>query len=135
VAVVPFKAYYSQGDQVMLTATARGATNQFAGWSGDFVGTTNPLLLTLDTSKVITASFVAGLPAVRTEWTAGLVPGLSLNLTGLPGQAYVLQSATNLGAMAQWQSVLTNTADTNGVWQFTETNFNSAQKYYRIITP
>ena len=62
-------------------------------------------------------------------------PQLSLSLAGLPGQAYVLQSATNLGAMAQWQSLPTNTADINGVWQFTETNCNGAQKFYRLTIP
>ena len=59
----------------------------------------------------------------------------NLTLTGLPNQNYVLQTATNLMAPVQWQSILTNTTDTNGVWQFTDTNLNSAQKFYRVSTP
>lgn len=60
---------------------------------------------------------------------------LSLNLTGLPGVNYVLQSATNLTPPINWLPVLTNTTDTNGLWQFTDTNLNSAQKFYRATTP
>jgi uncharacterized delta-60 repeat protein len=62
-------------------------------------------------------------------------PNLNLNLTGLPGQSYVLQTATNLLPPIQWLSVLTNAADTNGIWQFTDTNLNSDRKFYRVTTP
>jgi uncharacterized delta-60 repeat protein len=65
----------------------------------------------------------------------GAGPNFNLNLTGLPNQSYVLQSATNLTPPIQWLPVLTNAADTNGVWQFTDTNLNSAQKFYRVTTP
>ena len=65
----------------------------------------------------------------------GLGPNLNLNLTGSPGSNYVLQTATNLTPPVQWLPVLTNTAGTNGVWQFTDTNLNSAQKFYRVTTP
>jgi uncharacterized delta-60 repeat protein len=65
----------------------------------------------------------------------GSGPNFNLNLAGIPGQNYVLQTATNLTPPIQWLPVLTNAADTNGVWQFTDTNLNSAQKFYRITTP
>ena len=133
VAVNPLKAYYLQGDTVTLTATALGATNQFAHWSGDAIGTTNQLLLSMDTNKVLTANFVAGLPPLQANLAAGQPQGLSLNLTGLASQRYVLQCSTNLAG--QWQSLLTNTAGLDGVWQFTETNFDSGQKYYRVTVP
>ena len=69
--------------------------------------------------------------------TANLGGGqdFNLNLTGLPNQNYVLQSATNLTPPVQWQSLVTNAADTNGVWHFTDTNQHSAQKFYRTTTP
>jgi uncharacterized delta-60 repeat protein len=66
---------------------------------------------------------------------SGPSPGLNLNLTGVPGSNYVLQTATNLTPPIQWLPVVTNAADTNGVWQFTDTNLNSAQKFYRVTMP
>jgi hypothetical protein len=60
---------------------------------------------------------------------------LNFTMTCLPGQSNVLQTATNLVPPVQWQSIRTNTTDTNGLWQFTETNLNSARKFYRVTTP
>ena len=62
-------------------------------------------------------------------------PSLNLTLTGLPGRSYVLQTATNLTLPITWQPLLTNTADTNGVWQFTDTNLDSAQRFFRVTLP
>ena len=59
---------------------------------------------------------------------------LQLNLTGIPGRSYILQSATNLAAPA-WQPILTNPADANGVWQLTITNLVAPESYYRTTTP
>jgi hypothetical protein len=46
---------------------------------------------------------------------------------------YFLQSATNLTPPVNWQPVLTNPADGNGNWQFTDTNLNGSQKFYRAV--
>ena len=52
----PDQATYLFGDVVTLTATADlGWT--FAGWSGDVVTVTNPYMLLMDASKVVTATF------------------------------------------------------------------------------
>ena len=133
VAVLPRKSYYAQGESVTLMATARGATNQFIGWSGDAGGTTNSLSLTLNTSKAVTANFVAALPRLQANVLAGT--GVQLNLAGFPGQSYVLQAATNLTLPILWQSLWTNLADNNGNWQFTDTNLNQTQKFYRVTVP
>ncbi len=56
--------------------------------------------------------------------------------TGGSGQAYVLQTATNLAPPIAWVSVLTNIAGTNGFFNFTDTqitNFN--QRFYRVMKP
>ena len=61
---------------------------------------------------------------------------MELGGTGTPGQAYVLQTATNLTVPVIWLPILTNTAGTNGVFVFSDpqaTNF--AVRYYRITTP
>ncbi len=59
--------------------------------------------------------------------------GLSLQLIGAPNYPYILQSATNLTPPVNWQPVLTNPADGNGNWQFTDTNLNGVQKFYRAV--
>jgi hypothetical protein len=47
---------FRPGTVVTLTATA-SSTSTFAGWSGDVVSMTNPLVITMDSTKIITASF------------------------------------------------------------------------------
>ena len=83
VAVSPYKLYYTAGESVTITATPRGGTNQFAGWTGDYTGTNNPLVLVLNTSKVLTASFA---PQVLTP-----VVNSFLSVTGLTGSAFSYQ--------------------------------------------
>jgi hypothetical protein len=48
---------YTAGTVVTLTATANPGST-FAGWSGAVVSTTNPLVLTMDAAKAVTAMFV-----------------------------------------------------------------------------
>lgn len=80
---------------------------------------------------------VIDLPVLYTQLQGGNMPtgGFNLSLTGWVGQSYILQTTTNLTAPIQWQSILTNASDTSGVWQFTDTNLNNAQKFYRVTTP
>jgi trimeric autotransporter adhesin len=59
--------------------------------------------------------------------------GLQMQLTGTPNYPYILQSATNLTTPISWKSILTNRADVNGNWQFTNTNLNEGQEFYRIL--
>jgi uncharacterized repeat protein (TIGR02543 family) len=47
---------YDYGTVVTLTATANTGST-FTGWSGDLSGTTNPITLTMDSDKTITATF------------------------------------------------------------------------------
>ncbi len=79
-------------------------------------------------------STVPSVPTLAASFSSGTA--LNLNLAGgLPGSNYVLQAATNLTPPIQWQSLVTNSADTKGVSQFSDTNLNSAQKFYRLTTP
>jgi alpha-tubulin suppressor-like RCC1 family protein len=61
--------------------------------------------------------------------------GVKLQMNGTPGFPYAVQTATNLLPPVQWLPVQTNSTDTNGVWQFMDTNLNNAQKFYRVTTP
>ena len=58
---------------------------------------------------------------------------VAMQLTGTPNYPYILQSATNLTPPVNWRPVLTNPADGNGNWQFTDTNLNGSQKFYRAV--
>ncbi|CAL2094886.1 InlB B-repeat-containing protein [Tenacibaculum sp. 190524A05c] len=52
----PTGGTYDDGTSVQLTATP-DAGYQFDGWSGDATGTTNPLTITMDADKTVTAIF------------------------------------------------------------------------------
>jgi regulation of enolase protein 1 (concanavalin A-like superfamily) len=56
VTVSPDQEKYEAGTEVTLTAVA-GQDYYFAGWSGDASGTSNPLIVTMDSDKSITAIF------------------------------------------------------------------------------
>ncbi len=54
----PDQAFYSHGDVVTLTATPSEGY-EFESWSGDATGTTNPLILVMDSTRTLTANFIA----------------------------------------------------------------------------
>jgi uncharacterized repeat protein (TIGR02543 family) len=55
----PNQANYNAGSTVTLTATPASGWS-FSGWSGDASGSTNPLQVTMDGNKTITANYPAG---------------------------------------------------------------------------
>jgi uncharacterized repeat protein (TIGR03803 family) len=61
---------------------------------------------------------------------------VTLNFIGFPGSTNQVQMATNLTPPVAWQTLSTNVAGTNGLWQFTDTNTSgSRMRFYRSITP
>ena len=56
VTKTPNQATYNSGTNVTLTATANNGYT-FSGWSGDVSGSTNPLSVTVNSNKNITANF------------------------------------------------------------------------------
>ncbi len=59
VTVNPIMPDYLKGQLVTLTAVP-GSGAQFQNWSGDLVGNTNPVTISMDTNKIIGASFISG---------------------------------------------------------------------------
>jgi hypothetical protein len=57
---------------------------------------------------------------------------MTLYLANSPGSTNILQTAADLNT---WQNISTNLADSNGFWQFTDTNANSLPgQFYRSYT-
>src|SRR5213079_1904010 len=61
VAKSPQQSNYVNGASVLVTAIPSGGYF-FTGWSGNAAGTNNPLNVTMDASKIITANFGTNAP-------------------------------------------------------------------------
>lgn len=106
------------------TLTINNATTNDAG---------NYSVVITDASGSVTSS-VASLTVVLPPRNFSASPGangMRLQGSGTPNYPYILQSATNLTPPVNWQPVFTNPADISGNWQFTDTNLNASQKFYR----
>jgi uncharacterized repeat protein (TIGR02543 family) len=94
----PDQANYNQGSAVQLTATpSTGYT--FTGWSGDATGSTNPLTVTMNSDKNITANFTINTYTLTLNATNGTVAknpdranynyGSTVQLTATPSTGYI----------------------------------------------
>ncbi|CAL2055366.1 exported hypothetical protein [Tenacibaculum sp. 190524A05c] len=95
----PVGGTYDDGTSVQLTATPASGY-QFDGWSGDATGTTNPLTITMDADKTVTATF------------SQIQRTLTINVTGNGSVTPASGTTYNDGDMA----TLTATPDTG--WEF-----------------
>jgi len=103
VAASPSSATYASGTIVSLTATP-AATWSFSGWSGDVTGTQNPVNITMNGNKTVTATFAQ--------------PGVYYNLTvHIVGNGTVSQSPLNATYVSG--TVVTLTAAAGFNWTFT----------------
>ncbi|WP_082893719.1 pectinesterase family protein [Rufibacter ruber] len=100
-AVSPSTGTFAKDEQVTLTATAEAGW-QFSGWSGDATGSTNPLTVTMNANKAITATFTQ-IQATRHTLTVSTV-----------GQGAV---SPNGGSFNQGEEVIL-TATAAAGWQF-----------------
>jgi hypothetical protein len=86
VSLNPNKATYSSGEQVTLTANANSGYG-FSSWSGNLTGTTNPVSITVDGNKTVTANFAA------TPGTLVVTPLNGLTTSGSAGGPFTPSSA------------------------------------------
>ena len=63
-------------------------------------------------------------------------PAVQLTCVGTPGKSYVVQATTNLTAPGSWLTISTNTAGTNGLFQFIDNDStNYSCRFYRFKLP
>ncbi|MCL6462087.1 MAG: hypothetical protein I4O51_09495, partial [Flavobacterium micromati] len=108
---------FAENSSVILTATAT-APQTFTGWSGDATGTTNPLPVTMNQAKNITANFgtstipsltnstiVASLTSIEANGvatsaiTVQLKDSNNVNLTNSGGNVIISTTAGSLGTV------------------------------------
>ncbi len=131
VTVNPQANRYHSGDSVTLTPVP-DAGQQFIDWSGDAGGTSSPLIVVMNPSKTITASFTrrprldvpSGVNALNEQ-------GFRLTLTAEFGGHYRLDGSTNL---LEWTELVTLT-NTYGSTQFAdESATNLPRRFYKAVT-
>jgi len=126
VAISPQQNYYNPGDSVTLSASTTNARTGFNGWTGDALGTKNPLLVVISTNIIVEANFSV-LPALNVSPSA-----TNVILTWPTNTAeFTLRSTTNLVSAVVWTPVSPAPVVVNG--QNTVTNPISAkQRFYRL---
>jgi hypothetical protein len=95
VAKSPDQITYDHGTLVTLTANPEPG-HAFLGWSGDASGTTNPLALTMDADKSLTAAFTHAVnltangngTATKSPDQVGYAPGTVVTLTATPAAGH-----------------------------------------------
>jgi hypothetical protein len=59
---------------------------------------------------------------------------VTLSFVGVPDYTYLVEATLDLTPPVVWTPVSTNTADINGLWQFTDTQAtNYTQRFYRSV--
>jgi hypothetical protein len=121
---------YQPGQLVSITATAV-AGQSFLGWSGAASGLQNPLIVLMDQSKTIYATFSRSPSISTTNSFEGFKPGgFTFTMAGDIGARYVLYASFNL---QDWSvlHVFTNVA---GTFQFTDSAAtNLPRRFYRSL--
>lgn len=116
-SVSPTGGVYSDGSEVELTATASNYY-QFAGWSGDLGGITNPVTIAMTANKTIVASFTAVLATNETPlwWLAD---------NNLPTDDSGALSDTDGDGLFAWQEYIAGTQPTNPASVFITTSLRT----------
>jgi hypothetical protein len=125
VLVLPRDNTFTIGQTVTNKATPDDG-QEFLGWGGDATGTNNPLVVTMNQSKVITASFTK---RPRLDLQPLNMDGLLLSLTGEFSGSYRILSSTNL---VNWGPYLTLT-NAYGEAQIIEPASTNQSRFYQAV--
>ena len=130
VTTAPRATRYASGQAVSLTAMPE-AMQEFITWSGDATGTQNPLTITMNQSRTITAHFTKRPRLAIGPCASGISEGgFQLVLLGELGEQYVIEGTTNFVKWVPFVKV-TNTFGTVQT-QDTDTA-NLPLRFYRAV--
>ncbi len=96
VAINPLQAAYAPGTQVILTANST-PVYFFSSWSGNLTGTTNPVTITMDSNKTITANFTVKAYTLTINAVNGTVTKSPNQATYVQGTQVTLTATPNTG--------------------------------------
>ena len=82
------------------------------------------------TANILVNVYSAAGPSQLSLPTNGVV---NIKFFGIPNYTYVVQTTTNLST--PWWTLSTNTAGSDGSWQFTDLSATNDQQYYRTAQP
>ena len=130
VTASPYTNRYSSGEVVALTAVPRQGES-FIGWNGDAIGSQNPLSVTMNQSKVITASFTQHpLLSTAPPLNRMVEQGFRFSLIGKLGTSYRIDGSADL---MNWTPLGWITNDL-GTSQFLDTAAaTNASQFYRAV--
>jgi len=130
VTASPYTNRYSSGTVVTLTAVPSPGES-FIGWNGDAIGSQNPLGVTMDRSKVITASFTQHpLLSTAPPLNRMVEQGFRFSLIGGLGASFRIDGSADL---INWTPLgwITNNFGTS---QFLDTGaVTNASQFYRAV--
>ena len=81
---------YDEGTEVTITAMPNSGY-EFSGWSGDASRTTNPITITMDSDKSITANFSATAPPEKPEKKGGCFIATAVYSSSIHSHVRILQ--------------------------------------------
>jgi uncharacterized repeat protein (TIGR02543 family) len=124
----PSGSSFPSGTVVTLTATP-GVNQQFAGWSGNAAGTTNPLTVTITNNLTITANFVFATNSVPTS----IALAVQVSWFAAMNQNYQVQAAdaVNTNSWFDLGQVVVGNGTTNYFYDPIGANQN---RFYRVMT-
>jgi hypothetical protein len=82
------------------------------------------------TANILVDVYSAPGPAQISAPAGGVV---NITFFGIPTSTYVVETTTNLSG--PWWALSTNSAGSDGSWQFSDPNATNAQQYYRCVQP
>jgi uncharacterized repeat protein (TIGR02543 family) len=111
VTINPLQAAYAPGTQVTLTANPATAY-LFTGWSGNLTGTTNPVTITMDSNKTITANFTVKTYTLTINAVNGTVTKTPSQTTYAYYTQVTLTATPNTGyTFANWSGSISSTSN------------------------
>jgi uncharacterized repeat protein (TIGR02543 family) len=111
VAKVPTQTTYNSGATVMLTPTPNTGYT-FTSWSGDATGSTNPLTVTMDANKNITANYTLNTYTLNVTAINGTVVKNPNQTTFNSGSTVSLTATPNAGyAFTSWSGDITGSSN------------------------